>query len=133
MHLPRGYVHFRNGFPPCFNTTPQIRFTFGFSFKYRCRRWFCCTSCPQELLHSFCPEGVWALHRNQYGNEKLVVIFGHMNPNDSRYEYDARKLKRWWTIEPFAALVLNLVQKPSWDFLLKRGREQSPEIDIPSW
>ena len=27
----------------------------------------------------------------------------------------------------------NLVRKPSWDFLLKRGREKSPEIDIPSW
>ena len=26
-----------------------------------------------------------------------------------------------------------LVQKPSRDFPLKQGREQSPEIDIPSW
>ena len=39
-----------------------------------------------------------------------------------------------YTIGPKAEVLLNLVQiTRSWDFLLKEGREQSPEIDIFRW
>ena len=33
----------------------------------------------------------------------------------------------------YCCVIVALVQKPSRDFPLKQGREQSPEIDIPSW
>ena len=37
-------------------------------------------------------------------------------------------LKKWWTIEPFAKLLLGYCNFP-----LKQARKQRPEIDIPSW
>ena len=48
----------------------------------------------------------------------------HLKANDLEEVMDYRT---------FCCAIAALVQKPSRDFPLKQGREQSPEIDIPSW
>ena len=79
---------------------------------------------PEQRLHFDCTY----LQKPLYMALLFFKTLGFQKPTD-----DVVRLKRRWTVEPIAVLVLNLVQKSSWDFLLKRGREQSPEINIPSW